>query len=223
MAAGLSIATFIKCINYQYDWMINGKLSRRFDEQTLPLLYDICCMLEPISVLDHGCQSLFDSWISGSQIVCHCAEYLLVAALSKVVTIETKEQAQFVVLIESDSHCVSDCRFSSASSTIGPEDGWSIWVWAVCPLLDLSENLNAGAIETLLCGVITSAMCIGQAIQLWIRSETHIGGEDYENLPKLSGSSSSFIRISTESTWCIIELQLTTIVLIKVISNTLNN
>jgi hypothetical protein len=146
----------------------------------------------------------------------HCAEYLLVATLSKVVAIETKEGAQLVVLVEPDSQCVSDCRFSSAGSTVEPEDGRSIRVWIERPLLDLGENLNAGAIETLLRGVVTSAMCIGQAVQLWIRSETDIGGEDDEKLPELSGS--SIIRVSTENTCCV-KLQLTTVVLIEVTLN----
>jgi len=101
-----------------------------------------------------------------------------VAALSKVVTIETKERAQFIALIELDSQCVSDCRLSSASSTVEPEDGRSIRVWTARPLLDLGEDLNTSAGKTLLRGVITSAMCISQAIQLWIRSETRIGGEN---------------------------------------------
>ena len=96
---------------------------------------------------------------------------------------------------------MSDCRFSSAGSTIEPEDGRSIRVWAARPLLDLGEDLNAGAGETLLRGNVTSAMCIGQAVQLCIRSETYIGGEDGEKLPKLSGS--SIIRISTENTCCV--------------------
>jgi len=150
----------------------------------------------------------------------HCAEYLLVAALSKVVTIETKERAQFVVLIEPDGQGVSDCRLSSAGSTVEPEDGWSIRVWTARPLLDLGEDLNAGASETLLRGVITSAVCIGQAIQLWIGSETYIGGEDDENLPKLSGS--SIIRVSTEST-CYLKLRLTTVVLVGVTMNILKD
>ena len=63
-------------------------------------------------------------------------------------------------------------------------------------------------------------MCIGQAIQLWIRSETHIGGEDDAKLPKLSGS--SIIRVRTESTCCV-GLQLTTLVLVGVALNILNN
>ena len=86
------------------------------------------------------------------------------AAVSKVVAIETKERAQFVVLIEPDGQGVSDCRFSSAGSAVEPEDGWSIQVWTARPLFDLGENLNPGAIETLLRGVITSAMCVSQSI-----------------------------------------------------------
>ena len=97
----------------------------------------------------------------------HRAEYFLVAALSEVVTIETKERAQFVVLIEPDRQCVSDCRFPSASSTVEPEDGLNVRVWTARPLLDFGEHLNAGAHETLLRGVITStAVSISQAIQL---------------------------------------------------------
>ena len=153
----------------------------------------------------------------------HCTEYLLVAALSKVATIETKEGAQFVVLIETDGQCVSDCRFSSAGGTIEPKDGGSIRVWTARPLLDLGEDLDAGAGETLLRGDVTSAMCIGQAVQLWIRSETYIGAKDDEKLPELSGSSSSIIRISTESTCCVIEPQLTTVVLIEVTLNILKD
>jgi len=141
------------------------------------------------------------------------------AALCKVVAIETKERAQFIAVIKPDSQCVSDCRFSSAGSTVKPEDGLSIGVWTTRPILDLGENLNAGAGETLLRGVITSAMCISQSIQLWIRSETHIGGEDDEKLPKLSGS--SIIRISTES--ICVQLQLTTVVLIEVTMNILKD
>ena len=141
-------------------------------------------------------------------------------ALSKVVTIKTKERAQLVVVIEPDGQCMSDCRFSSAGSTVEPEDGWSIRVWTVRPLLNLGENLNPGAIETLLRGVITSAMCIGQAIQLWIRSETHIGGDDDGKLPEPSGS--SIIRINTEST-CGVELELTPVVLIEVTFNMLED
>jgi len=142
------------------------------------------------------------------------------AALSKVVAIETKERAQFVVLIEPDGQGVSNCRFASAGSTVEPEDGWSIRVWTARPLLDLGENFNAGTSETLLRGVVTSAMCVSQSIQLWIRSETHIDGEDDEKLPKLSGS--SIIRVSTESTCCV-GLQLTTVVLIKVTMNILKD
>ena len=115
---------------------------------------------------------------------------------------------------------MSDCRFSSSGSTVEPEDGWSIRVWTVRPLLDLGKDLNASAGETLLRGVITSAMCIGQAIQLWIRSETHIGGEDDEKLPKLSGP--LIIRVRTESICCV-KLQLTTVVLVGVTLNILND
>jgi hypothetical protein len=60
-------------------------------------------------------------------------------------------------------------------------------------------------------------MCIGQAIQLWLRSETHISGEDDEKLPKLSGS--SIIRISKST--CGVELELTTVVLVEVTLNIL--
>ena len=63
-------------------------------------------------------------------------------------------------------------------------------------------------------------MRIGQAVQLCIRSETYIGGEDGEKLPKLSGS--SIIRISIEGTCCV-KLQLTTVVLIEVTLNILND
>jgi hypothetical protein len=69
---------------------------------------------------------------------------------------------------------VSDCRFSSAGSTVEPEDGLSIRVWTARPLLDLGEKLDTGASETLLRGVVTSSMCIGQAIQLWTQDQKHI-------------------------------------------------
>ena len=91
MVMGLSITTFIKGINYKQDWAIRGKLSRRFDKQTLSLLYDICCLLEPVSLTDCGYQCLFDCQILASQVMHHGAEYPLVAALSEVVTIETKK------------------------------------------------------------------------------------------------------------------------------------
>ena len=68
--------------------------------------------------------------------------------------------------MEPVSECVSDCRFSGAGSTIEPEDTWNIWLRTTRPLLNLIKNLNAGTMETLLRSVMTSAMSIGQAIQL---------------------------------------------------------
>ena len=90
--------------------------------------------------------------------------------------------------MEPESDCVSDCRFSGAGSTIKPENTQNIWFRITRPLFNLVENLNAGAVETLLRGVITSAVSIGQAIQLYARSEIHLDGGEEENIPILSGS-----------------------------------
>ena len=134
--------------------MISRKVGRRFDEQNFPLLYDICCLLEPVPLPERICQRSLDSWI-------------FMAALSKIGTIETKEGASFIALMEPESDCVSDCRFSGAGSTIKPENTRNIRFRITRPLFNLVKNLNAGAVETLLRGIITStAVCIGQAIQL---------------------------------------------------------
>ena len=68
--------------------------------------------------------------------------------------------------MEPVSDCVSDCRFSRAGSTIEPEDTRNIRFRTTRPLLNLVENLDTGTMETLLRGVITSAVSVGQAIQL---------------------------------------------------------
>ena len=68
--------------------------------------------------------------------------------------------------MEPVSDCVSDCRFSGAGSTIEPEDARNIRFRTMRPLLNLVENLDAGTMETLPRGVITSAVSVGQAIQL---------------------------------------------------------
>ena len=68
--------------------------------------------------------------------------------------------------MEPVSDCVSDCRFSGAGSTIEPEDTRNIRFRTTRPLLNLVENLDTSTMETLLRAVITSAVSVGQAIQL---------------------------------------------------------